>query len=170
MSYKSWMNGVALTTLVGLTLAPLLILGDALQTQAATLPTEAYGSCSVPSDLDSVTPPETVPQTETVPQPSASLRQLIHTQQGIRLAAADPANSEYFAYAPFDFSAAESDAAVALFGCDCPLCIGVLRQMRRQVSAAEGSDGHCMAALQRRKVTTDQIQRVLQQLEAEEAL
>ncbi|MEG3894425.1 MULTISPECIES: hypothetical protein [unclassified Microcoleus] len=32
--------------------------------------------------------------------------------------------------AMLDFSEEESDAAVALFGCDCPLCINSLRQLR----------------------------------------
>lgn len=35
-------------------------------------------------------------------------------------------------YPVLDFSAAESDAAVALFGCDCPACINTLRQLRSQ--------------------------------------
>ncbi len=30
----------------------------------------------------------------------------------------------------FDFSVEESDAAIALFGCDCPLCINSLRNLR----------------------------------------
>ncbi|MEG3843383.1 hypothetical protein [Microcoleus sp. herbarium14] len=32
--------------------------------------------------------------------------------------------------AMLDFSEEESDASVALFGCDCPLCINSLRQLR----------------------------------------
>ena len=32
--------------------------------------------------------------------------------------------------AMLDFTEEESDAAVALFGCDCPLCINSLRQLR----------------------------------------
>jgi hypothetical protein len=30
----------------------------------------------------------------------------------------------------FEFSDAESDAAIALFGCDCPLCINSMRNLR----------------------------------------
>lgn len=30
----------------------------------------------------------------------------------------------------FEFSAQESDAAIALFGCDCPTCINALRSLR----------------------------------------
>ena len=29
-----------------------------------------------------------------------------------------------------DFSEEESDAAVAMFGCDCPVCLNILRQLR----------------------------------------
>lgn len=32
--------------------------------------------------------------------------------------------------AMLDFTEEESDAAVALYGCDCPLCINLLRQLR----------------------------------------
>jgi hypothetical protein len=32
--------------------------------------------------------------------------------------------------AMLDFSEEESDAAVALYGCDCPLCLNSLRQLR----------------------------------------
>ncbi len=32
--------------------------------------------------------------------------------------------------AMLDFTEEESDAAVALFGCDCPLCLNSLRQLR----------------------------------------
>jgi hypothetical protein len=32
--------------------------------------------------------------------------------------------------AMLDFSEEESDAAVAMFGCDCPTCLNILRQLR----------------------------------------
>ena len=32
--------------------------------------------------------------------------------------------------AMLDFSEEESDAAVAMFGCDCPVCLNILRQLR----------------------------------------
>jgi hypothetical protein len=38
-----------------------------------------------------------------------------------------PADEEV---AMLDFSEEESDAAVAMFGCDCPVCINSLRQLR----------------------------------------
>ncbi len=30
----------------------------------------------------------------------------------------------------YEFTEAESEAAVALYGCDCPVCINVLRQLQ----------------------------------------
>ena len=65
-----------------------------------------------------------------------------------------------------DFSAVESDAAVTLFGCDCPSCIGALRQLRAQ--AFGSSEGHCWGALEA-NVSPEQVQQVLQTLEAQEA-
>ena len=73
-----------------------------------------------------------------------------------------------------DFSAAESDAAVALFGCDCPPCINALRQLQSQSSSQvllsssqilpSNSQGHCWTGLQQR---TSPIERqdILQDLE-----
>ncbi|NJL21878.1 MAG: hypothetical protein HC895_15445 [Leptolyngbyaceae cyanobacterium SM1_3_5] len=66
-----------------------------------------------------------------------------------------------------DFSAAESDAAVTLFGCDCPACIGVLRQLRAQTFTS--GEGHCWGALQQ-NFSPEEVQEVLQTLEAQEAL
>lgn len=65
-----------------------------------------------------------------------------------------------------DFSVAESDAAVTLFGCDCPSCIGALRQLQTQ--ALSGSEGHCWGALQA-NVSPEEVRRVLQTLEAQTA-
>ena len=91
-----------------------------------------------------------------------------------------------------DFSAAESDAAVALFGCDCPPCINALRQMRSQLSSQvllsssqvllsssqvlpsnsqvlpSNSQSHCWTALQQRN-SSKEVQDILQNLETEEA-
>lgn len=91
-----------------------------------------------------------------------------------------------------DFSAAESDAAVALFGCDCPPCINALRQMRSQLSSQvllsssqvllsssqilpsnsqilpSNSQGHCWTALQQR-TSPIEVQDILQNLATEEA-
>jgi hypothetical protein len=72
-----------------------------------------------------------------------------------------------------DFSAAESDAAVALFGCDCLPCINALRQLRNQSltqmvqpSTLQASNqGHCWSSLQQRR-SSQEVEDVLQQLEA----
>lgn len=66
-----------------------------------------------------------------------------------------------------DFTAAESDAAVTLFGCDCPAYLGALRQLRSQ-SLLSSSGGHCWMALQQR-FSPEELKTVLQTLEAEEA-
>ena len=62
-----------------------------------------------------------------------------------------------------NFTAAESDAAVSLFGCDCPSCLQALQQLRTQPAASAGQ-GHCWANL-RQENTPQQIQQVLQSLE-----
>jgi hypothetical protein len=69
------------------------------------------------------------------------------------------------------FSEAESDAAVALFGCDCPACLRSLKQLQRQsltqkVSGKSSSQGHCWTALQR-KVSPQDIKEVLKTLESQ---
>ena len=76
-----------------------------------------------------------------------------------------------------DFSAAESDAAVALFGCDCPPCMNVLRQVRSQLSSQvllsssqilpSNNQGHCWTALQQHN-SPQEVQEVLQNLVTEE--
>ena len=76
-----------------------------------------------------------------------------------------------------DFSGADSDAAVALFGCDCPPCINALRQLQSQLSSqvllssrqilASNSQGHCWTALQER-TSPIEVQDILQDLEAKE--
>lgn len=109
-------------------------------------------------------------------------------------------------YPVLDFSEAESDAAVTLFGCDCPACINTLRQLRNQpleqlvlrtqsatqglsnqpqrnpnkslllvnenhpsaqINASHSTQGHCWENLQRR-ATLEDVQNILQTLEAEE--
>jgi hypothetical protein len=66
-----------------------------------------------------------------------------------------------------DFSEAESDAAVALFGCDCPSCIGALRQLQAQ-QLNENSQGHCWRSMEQR-VSPEEAATILQTLEAEDA-
>jgi hypothetical protein len=65
-----------------------------------------------------------------------------------------------------DFSDAESDAAVALFNCDCPACINALRQLRLQPVANQGQ-GHCWSNLQE-QASQQQIKEVLKNLDEKE--
>jgi hypothetical protein len=66
-----------------------------------------------------------------------------------------------------NFSAAESDAAVSLFGCDCLACINALRQLRTQ-PLLKGGQGHCWSWLEQR-ISPQKQQAILQTLDAEEA-
>lgn len=72
-------------------------------------------------------------------------------------------------YPSADFSEAESDAAVALFGCDCLPCINALRQLRSQsfTLVATSYQGHCWTSLQEQ--SPQEVQDLLQTLEAKEA-
>lgn len=77
-----------------------------------------------------------------------------------------------------NFSEAESDAAVALFGCDCPPCINALRQLRGKLSSQvllssskilqNNSQGHCWTALKQNN-SSQEVQDILQNLATEEA-
>lgn len=66
-----------------------------------------------------------------------------------------------------DFSAAESDAAVILFNCDCLNCINALRQLRNQ-SLLDGVRGHCWTALSNGN-SQQMIEQILEAVEAAEA-
>ena len=67
-----------------------------------------------------------------------------------------------------DFTAAESDAAVALMGCDCPACMRVLHQLQSQTFSQvllSSNQGHCWNALRQRP--PQETQEVLRGLEVE---
>jgi len=66
-----------------------------------------------------------------------------------------------------DFSAAASDAAVLLFGCDCPSCINALEQLRRP-SLLAAAQGHCLGATEAQD--SDQVNAVLEAVDAAEAI
>ena len=66
-----------------------------------------------------------------------------------------------------DFSAAESDAAVILLGCDCLSCINTIRQLRNQ-SLLDRVQGHCWTALANRN-SQQTIDQVLEAIDAAEA-
>ncbi|MGB3615734.1 MAG: hypothetical protein WBA10_18200 [Elainellaceae cyanobacterium] len=67
-----------------------------------------------------------------------------------------------------DFSAAASDAAVLLFGCDCPSCINALEQLRRP-SLLAAAQGHCWGSTSEAQ-DTDQVNAVLEAVDAAEAV
>ncbi|MGG6264258.1 hypothetical protein ACQ4M3_00730 [Leptolyngbya sp. AN03gr2] len=56
---------------------------------------------------------------------TAPIREVVFEQATI-VAAAQPTYSEY------PMTIEESNAAIALFGCDCPACVNALRQLRGQ--------------------------------------
>ncbi len=114
---------------------------------------------------------------------------LMASTANVPIPAENPSQSQEF---DFDFSYAESDAAVALFGCDCPACIGALRQLRSQPYTSQRLtsnrpttdqsffsknqarfndpvEGHCWANLQE-LATEEDIKVVLQTLENEESM
>lgn len=65
-----------------------------------------------------------------------------------------------------EFSEAESDAAVKLFGCDCPACLRSLKQLQSQslTQRVGGSaQGHCWSSLQKRN-SPQVVQQVLKNL------
>jgi hypothetical protein len=66
-----------------------------------------------------------------------------------------------------DFSEAESDAAVALFGCDCSSCVRALRELQAQ-QLNPNSQGHCWRSMEQR-VSPEEAESILQTLEAENA-
>jgi hypothetical protein len=97
------------------------------------------------------------------PTPSLDSAALSPRSQGILIASSATSGNDALA----DFSAAESDAAVSLFGCDCLACINTLRQLRTQ-PLLQGGEGHCWSLLKQR-VSPQKRQTILQTLEAEEA-
>jgi hypothetical protein len=52
-------------------------------------------------------------------------------------------------YPMLAFSEAESDAAVALFGCDCPACMNSLRQLRNLAPVTTDGRDACWTVVQR---------------------
>ncbi len=99
-----------------------------------------------------------------VPTTSKLQSSRIHNlNKGILIASTDIGGDDSI----LDFSAAESDAAVTLFGCDCGSCINALRQLRSH-TLLNNPQGHCWASLEER-VSSKQVQEVLQTLDAEDA-
>ncbi|NEP55723.1 MAG: hypothetical protein F6K31_01630 [Symploca sp. SIO2G7] len=143
MIYSLWLKLATIGTLATSVLTMLLAAGVPA---TATSSTETTASCDLPTD--SGTKSSVMP----------------HVNRGTLVASSTGNQSDY----PFlDFSAAESDAAVTLFGCDCPSCINALRQLRLESLLHKDQEGHCWTSLE--GVSSQEVQEVLESLEAEEA-
>ncbi|MBW4623679.1 MAG: hypothetical protein KME17_30500 [Cyanosarcina radialis HA8281-LM2] len=88
-----------------------------------------------------------------------------HLDRGILLASAESTPDEA---GILDFTEAESDAAVELFGCDCPSCLSALKDLRSQsLISRVNTNGHCWSSLQR-NASPERVQEVIQNLETQE--
>ncbi|MEB3309469.1 MAG: hypothetical protein VKJ02_04500 [Snowella sp.] len=137
MNYKILFNLIAVPTVLGSMLAMMFMVNKV--SASAVAPATTVASCDTPS----------------TPQVQSSLR---HGNSSEILLASGADSSL------LDFSIAESDAAVTLFGCDCPSCIQALRQLKAQPSSRLGQ-GHCWSAIQG-NFSTQVLQEVLNTLDA----
>ena len=149
MNLKLLCNLAAISTMAGVLAIVGLITESiaATETDRVSLANAASASCDVPGE-----------------SANTSIRSILHTNNETLIASSGEITVEH---PNINFSEAESDAAVTLFGCDCPACIGALRQLRSQPLFNNGSGGHCLTSLQRR-VSETEMQQVLQELEAAE--
>jgi hypothetical protein len=135
MNQKLLLSLIAVPTLAGSMLAMLFVhlasAAEGASAQQAHVARQANALISEPASCSFPTQPEA-----DVP---LSLQSVPHNGTLVASAAIEiPVEMPPEApleYPVLDFSAAESDAAVALFGCDCPACINALRQLRRQPPA-----------------------------------
>lgn len=144
MNYKNLLSLLAISAAASPMLAPLL---TATKAEAAEAIKIAQASCDAP-------------------MPS-NRQSSILSNRGILIASsAGSARND----SGTDFSEAESDAAVALFGCDCPACIRSLKQLQRQSLTQKvlgnSSQGHCWTALQKR-ASPQVVKEVLKNLESQ---
>lgn len=146
MNHKLLLNLVLVPTFTNLLLVPSLLAERASATTST--PNSNQASCDVPLRSSA--------------QPSA-VSSIFHTEYERLVASAIAIPVEY---PELDFTTAESDAAVTLFGCDCPSCINALRQLRNP--SLENGQGHCWTRLQER-VSPEEVQEVLQNLEDDES-
>ncbi len=154
MNQKILLSLLAIPTAVGAMLMPCLIVATAAQAAESSkvgvqnVTAQAFCDAPAPSTL----------------HPSG-----FKQRRSILMASAGKISGDDFAT---DFSEAESDAAVQLFGCDCPACIRSLRQLQHNQSLSQkvlgsgGNQGHCLAYLQR-KVSPQTVKDVLKTLERE---
>jgi hypothetical protein len=150
MNYKILLRFIAVPAISGSFLASCLLAGQTSKVQAASSPL-SQASCSLLPDSG---------------LESRNIQSLLHRKSSLLIASAAGSNVVQDEFS-VDFSEAESDAAVALFGCDCPACMNVLSQLRREARNPKG-EGHCMTNLARR-VTPEKAQEILKNLEADDA-
>jgi hypothetical protein len=154
MNQKILLNLLAIPTAVGAMLMPCLIVATAAQ---------AAESSKV--DVQNVTAQASCD----APAPSTLHTSGFKQRRSILMASAGKISGDDFAT---DFSEAESDAAVQLFGCDCPACIRSLRQLQQNQSLSQkilgggSNQGHCLAYLQK-KVSPQVVKNILKTLEGE---
>ena len=155
MNYRILLNFVTMTTLAS-SMLPMVLMPPLAHAAEARTPAVVQTLCSVPVD---------------------SFMGFSETKlafQNAETNAASSTESSSEEDPAMDFSVAESDAAVALFGCDCPPCINALRQLRGQLSSQvllsssqilpSNSQGHCWTALQQ-STSPQEVQDILQDLE-----
>ena len=156
MNQKILLSLLAIPTAVGAMLMPFLIAATAAQ--AAESSNVGIQNVLAQASCDA-------------PQSSTLHTSAFKQRRSILVASAGKISRDDFAT---DFSEAESDAAVQLFGCDCPACIGSLRQLQQNQSLSQkvlgggGSQGHCLAYLQK-KVSAQTVKDVLKTLEREKS-
>ncbi len=150
MNQKILLSLLAIPTAVGAMLMPCLIAVTAAQatesSKAGIQNVTTQASCDAPA-------------------PSTLHTSGFKQGRSILVASAGKISGDDFAT---DFSEAESDAAVQLFGCDCPACIRSLRQLQDQSLSQKvlggSTQGHCLAYLQK-KVSPQAVKDVLKTLE-----
>jgi hypothetical protein len=148
MNQRIVLGLLAVPATVGSMLAPLLMLGTANAAEPSRLDIQNF---TVQASCDA-------------PLPSMLKDSAFKKPRGILVASSGKISENDFAT---NFSDAESDAAVQLFGCDCPACIRSLRQLQQQSLSQKvlggNSQGHCLAYLQKR-VSPQAVKDVLKTL------
>jgi hypothetical protein len=149
MTYKILLRFIAVPAISGSFLVSCLLVGNTSKAHAASSQPDR-ASCSVPQATSSLESP--------------NVQSLLHRKSSLLVASNGNVIPDEFLV---DFSEAESDAAVALFGCDCPACMNVFQQIRRQSLTPKGQ-GHCLTNLAKRS-SPEKIEAILKNLDAEEA-
>lgn len=95
---------------------------------AATVSVQSTTAGSTPVEQRVCSHARCVSSSQLASTQTAPIREVVF-EQATTVAAAQPTYSEYPMY---PMTIEESNAAIALFGCDCPACVNALRQLRGQ--------------------------------------